>query len=107
MCVNFVRPSVRGPCEQDRDYTVVCFFVKFGRHVHYDNRINPIDLLGQRSKVKITIDIYENTLVNTIETKPLCVSSLNLADMFSYSERMDPIDFGGQRSSSQFRHIWQ
>ena len=43
-CVcDFVCPSVSGPCEQDRDYTVVVFFVKLGRRVHYDNRMNPID----------------------------------------------------------------
>ena len=50
-----------------------------------------------RSKVKVIIDIYGNKVVNMIETKPLCASSSNFADMCSYSERMDPIDFGGQR----------
>ena len=43
--------------------------------------MNPIDFLGQRSKVKVTMDIYGNKLVNTIETTPLRVSLLNLADM--------------------------
>ena len=42
-----------------------------------------IDFGGQRSKVKVTIDIYENTLVNTIEANPLCVPSSNLADMLA------------------------
>ena len=41
-----VSPSVRGPCEHDRDYTVACFFVKLGRHVNHDERMN------QRSEVK-------------------------------------------------------
>ena len=67
-------PSVRGPCEHDRDYTVMCFFVKLGRHVNHDERRNPIDFGGQRSKVKVTMDIYGNKLVNTIETKLLCAS---------------------------------
>ena len=31
--------------------------------------MNPIDFGGQRSKVKVTMDIYRNKLVNTIETK--------------------------------------
>ena len=31
--------------------------------------------------VKVTIDMYRNKVVNMIETKPLCVSSSNLADM--------------------------
>ena len=53
---------------------------------------------GQRSKVKVTIHLYGNKLVNTIETKPLCASSSNLARHVSHSERMDHIDFGGQRS---------
>ena len=69
-----VRPSMVssacGPCEHHRDYTVACFFVKLGRHVHHDERIDPIDFGGQRSKVKVTctIYIYGNKLVNTIET---------------------------------------
>ena len=77
------RPSVRGPCEHNRDYTVACFFVKLGRHVNHDERMNPIYFGGQRSKVKVTMDIYGNKLVNTIETKPLCISLSNLADMLT------------------------
>ena len=42
-----------------------------------------INFGGQRVKVKVTIDIYDNKLVNMIDTKPLCVSSLNLADMLA------------------------
>ena len=45
--------------------------------------MNPIDFGGQRSKVKVTIGIYGNKLVNTIETKPLCISSSNFADMLT------------------------
>ena len=78
-----VRPSVRGPCEHNRDYTVACFFVKLGRHVNHDERMNPIDFGGQRSKVKVTMDIYGNKLVNTIKTKPLCISLSNLADVLT------------------------
>ena len=59
--------------------------------------MNPIDFGGQRSKFKVTIGIYGNKIVNTIETKPLCASSLNLADMLA-NGRVDPIEFGGQRS---------
>ena len=43
--------------------------------------MNPIDFGGQRSKVKVTMDIYENKLVNMIETQPLCASWSNLADL--------------------------
>ena len=44
-----------------------------------------MDFGGQRSKVKIAIDIYGNKLVNMIETTctPLCASSSNLADMLT------------------------
>ena len=31
--------------------------------------------------VKVTMDIYLNKLVNIIDTKPLCISSSNLADV--------------------------
>ena len=58
-------------------------FIKIGRHVNHDERINPIDFGGHRSKVKVAIDIYGNKLVNTIETKPLCAFSSNLADMLT------------------------
>ena len=80
MCAWF-RPSVCGPCEHDRDNTVAYFFVKLGRHVNHDERMNPIDFGGQRSKVKVKMDIYGNKLVNTIETKPLHICLSNLADM--------------------------
>ena len=43
--------------------------------------MDPIDFKGQRSKVKVTMNINWNKLVNTLETKPLCVSWSNLADM--------------------------
>ena len=45
--------------------------------------MNPIDFEGQRSKVKVTMDIYEDKLVNTIATKLLCISSSNLAEMLT------------------------
>ena len=75
-------PSVRGsvrPC-MDLVNTIETtpllgfFFVKLGRHVNHDERMNPIDFRGQRSKVKVTMDIYGNKLVNTLETKLLCAS---------------------------------
>ena len=45
--------------------------------------MNPIDFGGQRSKVKVIMYIYGNKLVNTIETKPLCISLSNLVHMFT------------------------
>ena len=45
--------------------------------------MDPIDFEGQRLKVKVTIDIYDNNLVDMIETRPLCASSSNLADMLT------------------------
>ena len=59
--------------------------------------MNPIDFGGQRSKVKVTKDIDGNKLVNAVETKPLFISGRNV----SCGERMDPFDFGRQRSKSQ------
>ena len=43
--------------------------------------MDSIDFGGQRSNVKITMNIYGNKFANTIETKLLCASSSNLADM--------------------------
>ena len=42
------------------------FFIRLGKHVNRDERMNPIDFGGQRSKVKVTMDIYGNKLVNTM-----------------------------------------
>ena len=50
------------------------FFIKLGRHVSHGERMDPINFGGQRSKVKVTMDIYGNELVNTIATKLLCAS---------------------------------
>ena len=61
----------------------MCFFIKLGRHVSHSESIDPTDYGGQRSKVKVTIDMYGNELVNTIETKSLCTSSSNLADLLT------------------------
>ena len=59
------------------------YFIKLGRHVSRGERMNPIDFEGQRTKVKVTMDIYGNKLVNTMETKPLCITSSNLADILT------------------------
>ena len=71
--------------------------------------MNPIDFGGQSSKVKVTIGIYGNKLVNMIETKPLCISLSNLADMLTM---VNHIDFGGhilevrgQRSRSPWTYM--
>ena len=48
--------------------TVVDFFIKLCRHVHDGKRMKSIDFGGQRSKVKVTMDIYGSKLVNMIET---------------------------------------
>ena len=102
-----VRPSVpssvHGPCEHDRDFTVACFLVKLGRHVNHDKRMNLIDFGGQRSNVKVTMDIYGSKLVNRIETKLLCISLSNLADMLTMVRgwTLLILEVRGQRSRSQ------
>ena len=45
--------------------------------------MNPIDLGGQKVKVTMDIHVYGDKFVNTIETKPLCISSSNLAEMLT------------------------
>ena len=37
--------------------------------------------------MKVTVDIYENKLVNMIATKPLCASLSNLADILALVRR--------------------
>ena len=59
----------------------MCFFIKLGRHVNQGERMSPIDFGGQNSKVKVTMHIYGNKLVNTIETLPSYISSSNFAEM--------------------------
>ena len=46
-------------CEHNRDLTVAWIFLSdLARHVNRDERMHPIDFGGQRSKVKVTMDIY-------------------------------------------------
>ena len=54
------------------------FFIKLGRHVNHGERMDLKDL-----EVKVTMDIYGNKLMNAVETKPLCISLSNLADMLT------------------------
>ena len=65
--------------------------------------MNPIDFRGQRSKVKVAMDIYGNKLVNMTETKPLCISLSNLAGMLTIVRgwTLLILEVRGQRSRSQ------
>ena len=101
------RPSMHGPCEHHRDYTVACFFVKLGRHVNHDKRMNPIDFEGQRSKVKVTMDIYGNKLVNAIETKLWCISLSSLTEMLTMvrGSTLLILEVRGQSSRSQWTYM--
>ena len=78
-------------------------FIKLGKHVHYDERMKPTHFGGQRTKVKVTIDIYGNKLVNTIETKPLCASSSNLVDMLAIVRGLTLLILEVQGHN---RHMW-
>ena len=60
--------------------------------------MNPIDFEGQRSKVKVTMDIYGDKLVNTIRDSTFVYFFIKLCRDVNFCERMDPIDFGGQRT---------
>ena len=84
------------------------FFVILGRHIKNDERLNPIDFRDQRSKVKVTMDIYGNKLVNMIETKPLCISLSNLADMLTMVRGLTlfVLEIRGQRSRSQWKYMY-
>ena len=51
--------------------------------------------------------MYRDKLVNMIETKPLCISSSNLAEMLTLVNRWTLLilEVRGQRSRSQWTHI--
>ena len=82
--------------------TVMCFFIKLGRHVHYDERMNPIEFEGQRPKVKVTIDIYGNKLVNKMETKSIKLGIM-LAIVKVLAIRI--LEVTGQKSRSQWTYF--
>ena len=67
--------------------------------------MDPIEFGDQRSKVKVTIDIYRNKLVNMIETKLLCASSSNFADMLAIVRRRTLLilEVKGQGHN---KHMW-
>ena len=50
------------------------------------------------------MDIYGINLVNMIATKPLCFL-IKLGRHVHHVKRMDPIDFAGQRSRSQWTFV--
>ena len=55
-CFGSMHACVRryiSPCEHDRDKTIKYPFIKLGRHVHYDERMNPIDFGGQMSRLQL------------------------------------------------------
>ena len=60
--------------------------------------MHPIDFGGQRSKVKVTLDIYGNKLVNHNRDLTVVDFFIRLGKHVNRDERMHPIDFGGQRS---------
>ena len=61
----------------------MCSLIKLGRRISHGERMNPIDFCRSRSKVKVTMDIYGNKLVNMIDNKPLRNSLSKLADMLA------------------------
>ena len=73
--------------------TIVMCILKLGRRVNHGERMKLIDFGGQRSD--------GNKHVYSIETKQLCASSSNLADMLTMVREWS-LDFGGQRSRSQW-----
>ena len=66
-----------------------------------------LEVRGQGSKVKVTMDIYGNKLVNTIEIKPLCVSLSILADMLTIVRgwTLLILEDRSQRSRSQWTYL--
>ena len=108
----WLRPSVcpcvtLWPCERDRNWTILCIFINLGTLLNYDERMNPIDFGGQRSKVKVTMDIYGNKLVNQMATKPLRISWSNLEDMLTMMRgwTLLILEVRGQRSRSEWTYM--
>ena len=92
------RPSVRGPCEHDRDYTVASFFVKLGRHINHDEMMDPINSGGHNEH------IWKYACEQDRDETVVCFF-IKLSRHVSHGERMDPIDFGGQMSRSQLTYM--
>ena len=55
----------------------MCIFIKLGKNINDVERMNSIKFESHKSKVKVTMDLYGNNLVNMIEL--FCASSSNLA----------------------------
>ena len=87
----------------------MCFLIKHGRHFSHDERMNPIEFGGRKPKVKVTmyIHVYGNKLVNTIETKLLCISLSNLADMYTMVRgwTLLILEVRSKRSRSQWTYM--
>ena len=83
------------------------FFIKLERDVNHGERMDPIDFVGQRSKVKVTMEKYGNKIVNMIETKLLCISLSNLKQMLTMVRgwTLLNLEVRGQRSRSQWKNM--
>ena len=68
--------------------------------------MHPIDFEGQRSKVKVTMDIYGNKLVNANRDLTVVDFFIRLGKHVNYGERMNPIDFE-VKGQGHNGHIWK
>ena len=82
------------------------FFVKLGRHVNHGERTDRGPYRFWRSEVNVTMGIYGDKLVNTKETKLLCISSSNLAEMLITVRGLTLLilEVSGQGHSG---HVWK
>ena len=63
----------------------MCFFIKLGKFVSHSEKTDPVDFGGQRSKVKVTINLYGNKLVN----KPFQRSKVKFTiNMYMYRNKL-------------------
>ena len=63
----------------------MCFSIKIGRCVSHSEKTDPVDFVGQRSKVEVTIKLYDNKLVN----KPFQRSNVKCTiDMYMYGNKL-------------------
>ena len=68
------------------------FLIKLGRHVNHDERMDPTDFGGQRSKVKVTVDTSRYT-----ETDNWPINSTYIRCIY--------VELIGQLSVSVYLHV--
>ena len=92
VCTCISASVILRPCNHDKDktFTIVCIFIKLGRHVFFDEQLNSINFLGQRSKIEWQWTNFEKWLKYFLHRTVECRRN-NKASLFTFFLALWPL----------------